>query len=387
VYVDDVNGAGKGVKKLFHDLGFDFSKMVSAYDAPFLGFEIEKQDDYIRITQRTYIESIVKDSPEILSLPSKTTPLPSPLRFSPTDAQTPHAPNKSKVTRYRSTVACLAVVSRPDLSYEVNFLSHFMSDPTLEADALANRVLRYAYDRKDFGIRIPFPRPGDRLRVYSDSAARATADDLKSQTGFVIGIARAEAKAGDTSQFYPLAWASRGQHRQRRSSMSAELYALDDATNKSAHLCCILKELGHTLPHDALIDARDVADSLVRACLPEDRDLIVPLDVVRARIDDADIKVQCIPREYNLADELTGSRIPSMVNKLLDPASSNWLPLPPKQERVNMISLIPAHERHALRSHVHRYKGQPDRYVWGEFHELPSHACLMACEALMGSAS
>ena len=120
----------------------------------YVGCDYTIAKDYVRITQKSYIQSIYK--PRLQKVPIQ--PLPSNVL----EEQDTSAPLSSEdATMYRShlgALAFVATVSRPDLSFACAWLSKFNQQPTTRSRRLLDQALGYAHATADLAITIR--RPG-----------------------------------------------------------------------------------------------------------------------------------------------------------------------------------------------------------------------------------
>ncbi|KAG6483115.1 hypothetical protein ZIOFF_059755 [Zingiber officinale] len=113
---------------------------------------------------------------------------------------------KPDAATYRGIVGSLIYLShtRPDLSFLVNLLSRYMSQPTSAHLAAAKRALRYVKGTMDLGLF--FPATGDNesftnLEGYSDSDYAGAEDAEKAATPLMIDNQAAIAIAKDPTHF------------------------------------------------------------------------------------------------------------------------------------------------------------------------------------------
>jgi hypothetical protein len=124
----------------------------------------------------------------------------------------------------------LASSTRPDIAYAVSKLSRFVSNPGSEQWRALERVMRYLVGTMNYGIHYSVdPKV---LEVYSDANWISDADELKATSGYVFTLG-----GGVVS------WKSCKQTILTRSTMEAELAALDTATVEAEWLRELLMDL------------------------------------------------------------------------------------------------------------------------------------------------
>ena len=124
----------------------------------------------------------------------------------------------------------LASATRPDISFAVSKLSRFVSNPEDDHWKTLKRVMRYLKGTINYGIYYTvYPRV---LERYSDSNWISDADEIKATSGYVFTLG-----GGAVS------WKSCKQIILTRSTMEAELTALDTATVEAEWLRELLMDL------------------------------------------------------------------------------------------------------------------------------------------------
>ena len=142
VYVDDIVLAGTStseishVKQLLHQ---SFKIKDLGQLRFFLGFEIARTTDGIFLNQRKYTLELLEDSGLLASKPSSV-PFDPTIKLSITEGQQLEDPSI-----YRRLIGRLIYLtnSRPDISYAVQHLSQYVSNPFMTHYQAAIRILRY----------------------------------------------------------------------------------------------------------------------------------------------------------------------------------------------------------------------------------------------------
>jgi hypothetical protein len=124
----------------------------------------------------------------------------------------------------------LAGATRPDISFDVSKLSRFMSNPGTDHWHALERVMRYLQGTMSYGIH--YSGQHAVLEGYSDSNWISHADELYATSGYVFTIG-----GGAVS------WRSCKQTILTRSTMEADLAALDTTTIEAEWLRDLLMDL------------------------------------------------------------------------------------------------------------------------------------------------
>jgi hypothetical protein len=124
----------------------------------------------------------------------------------------------------------LAGAIRPDISFAVNKLTRFTSNPGSDHWCALQRVMRYLRGTSTYGLHyIRYPAI---LEGYSDSNWISDADEIKATSGYIF-----------TNGGAAVSWRSHKQTILTKSTMEAELVALESATTEAEWLKELLMDL------------------------------------------------------------------------------------------------------------------------------------------------
>jgi hypothetical protein len=124
-------------------------KIVSKKANYFLGLEIEHEEKFIKIHQKTYAKKILERF-NFLECKPVSTPM-----LKGTEISTSEKDNQAQKFSYRQAVRALMYLmlgKRPDLAYSVGLVSRTLENPTGEDVIRVKRVFRYIAETLDLGI-------------------------------------------------------------------------------------------------------------------------------------------------------------------------------------------------------------------------------------------
>ncbi|CAL1353665.1 unnamed protein product [Linum trigynum] len=223
---DDIEGIDhlkKGLQSAFHlkDLG------ELSY---FLGLEITRDRHGIMLSQRKYIGDLLSEHHFEDCLPVSI-PMELNLKLSRESGDL-----LSDATSYRSLVDSLIYLAatRPDISYPVQLISHFMAAPRRDHLAAAHRILRYLRGTQD--VSMFFPSTGSPvLRAFSDPDFAGCIDTRRSTTGWCVQFGEAF-----------VSWRCKKQDKVSNSSTEAEYRPLSDVCSEVIWIRRLLGDFGVT---------------------------------------------------------------------------------------------------------------------------------------------
>jgi hypothetical protein len=198
-----------------------------------VGIEITVTNDSVKISQRKYIESVLRKE-GMLDANAVGMPMEPKIKLVPNPKD--NAPNRSN--SYAQLIGELHYISnstRPDIAYAVNKLASYTANPSLEHYTAVKRILRYLAGTTDYGITYKAHTTTTNNNFfygYSD-AAYANSEDSKSTSGYVF------LAAGGA-----ITWRSKKQTTVALSSTESEYVALSEAGREATWLRTLYNELG-----------------------------------------------------------------------------------------------------------------------------------------------
>ena len=232
----------KMVADFEHQLSKRF-KVISKDVDNLLGMTVSQSDDnsIIQVHLKDYILDLLENN-GMLNCKPVSTPIDPSVKLikemSPLSAEDQLFLKKSPFLSTLMSLSYLAVHNRPDISFAVNQLHQFSSDPRHEHVMALKRILRYLKGTIHFKLVYQYSSLLDgknNLLVvgYSDSDWASCLDSRRSTTGYVFMIGR-----------NLISWSSRRQKVVSLSSTEAEYYAMTATAAEAKWLRAILNELG-----------------------------------------------------------------------------------------------------------------------------------------------
>lgn len=196
----------------------------------FLGLEIEKFQDELRISQTELIKKVLSKF-KMNECKSHEIPIQSKLKMS-----TKSVNNETKNFPYRELIGCLMYImlgSRPDLSFCVSYFSQFQNSYCDEHWNHLKHVLRYLKLTENYCLKFTKCNNSDvNLVSYVDADFANDPIDRKSTTGFIIKL--------NNNVIY---WKSKKQNIVSLSSAESEYIALSSCITENLFLAQMLIEI------------------------------------------------------------------------------------------------------------------------------------------------
>ncbi|KAF5763047.1 putative RNA-directed DNA polymerase [Helianthus annuus] len=230
IYVDDVIIVGNDQQKI-QDTKTHLDTKFSIKDLGplkyFLGIEVARTKDGLVLSQRKYTLDILEDS-GMLGCKPCSFPMEQNVKLEDDSEDI-----RVDANMYKWLVGRLLYLqaTRPDLTYWVNVLSQFVSDPRQNHLDAAMRVLRYLKATPGQGILFP-KNGGTKLVTYCDADWLGCPFTRRSRTGYLLLLGGA-----------PISWKSKKQSVVSRSSAEAEYRAMATTTSEILWMRWLLKGL------------------------------------------------------------------------------------------------------------------------------------------------
>jgi hypothetical protein len=297
LYVDDILIFGTNIDvinevKSFLSKSFDMKDLGEA--DVILNIKLIKVENGITLSQSHYVEKVLSRFDYIDSKPSPTPYDPSVMLRKNRKI----AKDQLRYSQIIGSLMYLASATRPDISFAVSKLSRFMSNPGTDHWHALERVMRYLAGTMSYGIH--YSGHPAVLEGYSDSNWISDADELYATSGYVFTLGGGA-----------ISWRSCKQTILTRSTMEAELTALDTATVEAEWLRELLMDLPVVeKPVPAILMNCDNQTVIVKVNSAKDnakssRHVKRRLKSVRKLRNSGVISVTYIQTDKNLADPFT----------------------------------------------------------------------------------
>ena len=274
----------------------------------FLGIEVVQSERYIEMSQKRYIEKMLKKfgmeecKPKAMPCEMASSKL----------TETDSKPLEDAYI-YRELVGSLIYLmtcTRPDICFVVTRLSQSLSKPTKANWEMAKHVLRYLKGTMDQGLRFA---KCDRLELegFCDSDWGSDHTDRRSISGFAFQL---------SSEGPLISWKSKKQQCVALSTCEAEYIALSVAVQEAKFLRQLIHDMFYS--QEQVIIHGDNQGAIALAKNPVHHQRSKHIDIryhyVRSEVQSGTIGLEYVPTEYNIADVFTKpvsrARLNSFVN-------------------------------------------------------------------------
>jgi histone deacetylase 1/2 len=307
VYVDDIVIVGStphAVDRLVASLSASFPIKDLGRLEYFLGLEASYNSGGMTLTQQKYaLDLLHKVNMENCNATS--TPLVTSERLA-RDTGTPLGADDS--FRYRSVVGGLQylTLTRPDISFAVNKVCQFLSQPTEVHWEAVKRILRYVKGTLHTGLHIR-KSPLHGVSIFTDADWAGCVDDCRSTSGFAVFV-------GPNL----ISWSSKKQPTVSRSSTEAEYKALANGTAEAMWISYLLKELGVIQQRAPILWCDNLGATYLTAnpvFHARTKHIEIDFHFVRERVAEGALDVRFISTHDQLADVFTKPATRQMLDR------------------------------------------------------------------------
>lgn len=294
IYVDDIllTGEQKNIEEAVLLLKNEFQTRDMGELKNYLGLQIERHSDKIKISQDKMIERILE---RFGMKDCKGSKIPMEKNFTPDTSEM-----VDKNMPYRELIGSLMYVSlgcRPDITFAVSYLSQYLDKPTESLWKAGKKVLRYLKETKSCGLYYMKGKSG--IEAYTDSDWGSDPTTRKSMSGCVI--------------FHygnPIQWYSRKQKCVALSSTEAEYIS---AALASAELISVI-QLAADIENKPKCPGRLYLDNQGAIHLCEgfenskrSKHIDIKYHFIKDLVDNGQISIKYVPTHENISDLLTKS--------------------------------------------------------------------------------
>lgn len=232
IYVDDFfifSNNDKETDSLKMRLGemFKIKDLGEVKNCLGMNVKFDRENDTISLDQSNYIDQLLQRF-EMLDCKAVNTPIEAGLSLD--RSEDIECEKQFPYQQLLGGLMYLSVLTRPDISYAVSYLSQFNNCHTETHWKHCKRILRYLKGTKNYGI--CFGRTDKSLECFVDADWGSNTFDRKSYTGFCFTFVGG-----------PISWESRKQKTVALSSTEAEYVAMSEASKEAIYLRNLFFEL------------------------------------------------------------------------------------------------------------------------------------------------
>jgi histone deacetylase 1/2 len=197
-------------------------------------------------------------------------------------------------------------LTRPDISFAVNKVCQFLSQPTEVHWEAVKRILRYVKGTLHTGLHIR-KSPLHGVSIFTDADWAGCVDDRRSTSGFAVFV-------GPNL----ISWSSKKQPTVSRSSTEAEYKALANGTAEAMWISYLLKELGVIQQRAPILWCDNLGATYLTAnpvFHARTKHIEIDFHFVRERVAEGALDVRFISTHDQLADVFTKPATRQMLDR------------------------------------------------------------------------
>lgn len=304
VYVDDLLIAGPNINSINEVkrlLGEKFHMEDMKACSYYLGMKItrDRANRTIKLSQKGYLEKIIKDSNLWESNTKHDTPMETSPKHMVPEAEMQATPEFKR--QYQSMVGSLMYAmmgTRPDIAFAVSVVSRFASNPNDYHMKAVKRILRYL--RATINMELTFSGDLTGLTGYSDADWAGDLDTRRSTNGYVFNIGSGT-----------ISWSAKRQMAVALSSCESEFMGQTQAIKEAIWLKNFLGQV-HSEKYGeptATVLFCDNQGAMALARNPQShgrsKHMGIQLNWQREQIEKGEVNLQYTPTERQVADGMT----------------------------------------------------------------------------------
>lgn len=263
---------------------------------------IDKESNVVTLDQEQYVEQLLEKF-NMSNCKVASTPMECKLDIDKAETCDDSIPYQQLI----GSLMYLSVLTRPDISYAVSFLSQFNKCHTNVHWNYAKRILRYLKKTKHYCLK--YVKEKAELVGYVDSDWASNNIDRKSYTGYCFVMSGSA-----------ISWESRKQRTVAMSSMEAEYMSIAEACKEAIYLRSLLCELTGNLCTVRLYNDSQSAQKLVAnyACNRKSKHIDIRYHFIKDVVKDKIVNLEYLPTTAMPADVLTKALIPLKHYKCIE---------------------------------------------------------------------
>lgn len=263
--------------------------------------KIDKESNVITLDQEQYIDQLLEKF-NLSKSKTASTPMECKLDFNKSECCDQEIPYQQLI----GSLMFLSVLTRPDISYSVSFLSQFNKCHTNTHWNYAKRILRYLKKTKSFCLRYVKETAG--LVGYVDADWASNTLDRRSYTGYCFVMAGSA-----------ISWESRKQRTVALSSMESEYMAIAEACKEAIYFRSLLCELTGILDTVKIFNDSQSAQKLVAnyVCNRKSKHIDIRYHFIKDAVSNSIIELEYLPTTDMPADVLTKALSPALHYKCI----------------------------------------------------------------------
>lgn len=256
--------------------------------------KIDKRLNTITLDQEQYVEQLLENF-NMKNCKVASTPMECKLDIEKTESCDTNLPYQQLI----GSLMYLSVLTRPDISFSVNYLSQFNRCHTEVHWNYAKRLLRYLKKTKNYCLK--YVKDKNDLVGYVDADWANCKIDRRSYTGYCFLMSGA-----------PICWESRKQRTVALSSMEAEYMSIAEACKEAIYLRSLLHSLTSNLYTVPLFnDSQSAQKLIINNCFHRKaKHIDIRYHFIKDVVNDNIVCLEYLPTNAMIADVLTKSLSP-----------------------------------------------------------------------------